>query len=62
MLLKHRPVNCPKSDIVTTIVATIVAKTDIATTIVAIVVAKADIVTTTFVPLMIDCASQSVHV
>ena len=58
MLLKHRPVNCPKSDIVTTIVA----KTDIATTIVAIVVAKADIVTTSFVPLMIDCASQSVHV
>ena len=72
MLPKHRPINCPKSDVVTTVVAktgiakTIVAmvvnKTDAATTIVAMVVAKADVVTTIFVPLMIDCASQSVYV
>ena len=57
MLPKHRPINCPKSDVVTTVVA----KTGIATTIVAMVVAKADVVTTIFVPLMIDCASQSVY-
>ena len=82
MLPKHRPINCPKSDVVatvvaktgiaTTIVAVVVAKadvvamvvkkTDIATKIVAMVVAKADVVTTIFVPLMIDCASQSVYV